>query len=530
MEDYKTLQTISGIVTHIQATKDTSGKKAFIGKIRSKELAHEENCLIDLKTCWSAGIDHFLDDSATIMVEAAWNESIRQYIAKNIMPCFSSDQNNFLIHGIKKTADKTRILLVNHADHLRGIVFSCFYDSLDMIVNEFSPCPDMPIMVTVKVISRNNSIKLDPVAFFSPKRESFKVSCVPAEEVNKYHMDFLDMEGGKLTVTAFIHKPLEVEIIKGESTFVLPVRFKKDAPALEIDLMNDSRMITGRFLMHGQLPIKQDHVYLRTENFPLRIKIKRSELMRFGIANLNAGIVIELTIQQVTRKYGSKPYHVWEIASIQSDLRTMVKSGVFLRKSVVLYGDVSQTDETGKEQSVDQKIKKTKTLLDFDYYRSAFIAVAHGHGPMDIVVPISRSLIRIAQQRYPKNGQTINVSYRLLVFKDHVEAICLGIERLDKKEESCESSIAETILVRYIGPSPKKENLHRFEVIEGNDELSPGTPVLCNTTYHKDLTPMIEKFPLAIFEVTVKYFGSVCYLQKTIKIHLDQHANLSQNC
>jgi len=168
MEDYKTLQTISGIVTHIQATKDTSGKKAFIGKIRSKELAHEENCLIDLKTCWSAGIDHFLDDSATIMVEAAWNESIRQYIAKNIMPCFSSDQNNFLIHGIKKTADKTRILLVSHADHLRGIVFSCFYDSLDMIVNEFSPCPDMPIMVTVKVISRNNSIKLDPVAFFSP--------------------------------------------------------------------------------------------------------------------------------------------------------------------------------------------------------------------------------------------------------------------------------------------------------------------------------------------------------------------------
>jgi len=86
------------------------------------------------------------------------------------------------------------------------------------------------------------------------------------------------------------------------------------------------------------------------------------------------------------------------------------------------------------------------------------------------------------------------VSYRLLVFKDHVEAICLGIERLDKKEESCESSIAETILVRYIGPSPKKENLHRFEVIEGNDELSPGTPVLCNTTYHKDLTPMIENF------------------------------------
>jgi hypothetical protein len=326
----------------------------YHGWLRQIVDAHSEQsyslpCLLPKQQLWARCIDYLsLPAQVSLPVMVQWSPKQQCYEVIGIEPLMAVGEQRLELVALKTRAEFKPLLLVQSPlPSCHGLIFSC-----QAWVNfiEFEPSPQRPLMVKVEVSEGDAKSQLKAKTFESDTQAPFwaDVSLVeapltpltpltsltslkgdhPSAQEQEVRIDVVAPGKAKLVLEQRLKVPHMYHLALDSSQHKhVPLVLSTKACGFEYGSDETGTRLEGSFKV--RLGDDSQALYLqRLEKgksiSDLYYRVDLEEWLRFGIAGLREGFILECIIQSQQRTLGSKSLSYWQLQEIKSDLTSKV--------------------------------------------------------------------------------------------------------------------------------------------------------------------------------------------------------------
>jgi len=483
------------------------------------QKCYELRCRLPRAQLWNQSIDRLSrPQDVRLHVSAAWVPKHLCYEVTAIEPCMPEGISQCELVGLKTQGEIRFWLLECPLPACLGLVFTGKrYPRTSAEITMFEPSPDIPLLIEVSASYVDGRLSLQIMRFVSVAPAPLWADVtlanalreeVPGDESKPVmRIELSGYPGGRLVFEQPLKVPQSYYLsFDSEQAQRVPLVFSLRYCRLDfaVDLFGD--VVQGAFRVRDSDP---ESIYLQQAgddgvNNDLCYRVKRTELLRFGIAGIRKDVRFECVIEvQAQSRKDDKKFPYWHMREVLTDLTAHVSRQQYSGVSLKALWAWSAFDASSYESSLPA------------FFRRGAVVVAQPEAEISLALFLSSGLLRKAGYSVIDESGRVSLDYRVSPQScaNVVRLVCTQLFALPS------GSPRAGTRARYLGE--KKPDEHQLECIEPDSgSLAPGTILnyrqRAGSQRLKDI-PNLEK---AIFVVRTNRFNGTHQVSRILNVEL----------